>query len=307
MHHYLPVSYLKRFADQHGFLHVLDFHEQRRFKTKPQNVAKIRDYYTAETAERTDDVGVERMLSVFESNAEPVFDRIIRENRIPLESEAWDHACAFIALLDQRLPIAREAYKQSADWMMNLIDERCISANVHQNSYIQMMLETSKRLAPLIGEMTPHLLVSNDAEFITGDCPLAKRDRQPSDFYGLGWAVATIEVGLPIGRHHCIVLTWDPAPRVLRADRDAVANVNCQIAQWAMRYVLGPRDNFVWMDRDESVKSGARLLFQKMSAPKVNRKLIQTWPPGPKRAARGANPIAGGKSAKPRGRRRRKK
>ena len=288
--------------------------------------------------------GVEKLLSVFECNAEPVFDRIIRENRIPLDSQEWDHACAFIALLDQRLPIAREALKQSADWMMNLvaestlgtkerladslkhieantgqklefdlesarrlIEEGGVSASVPQNWYIQMMLELSARLAPLIGQMTPHLLVSGDAEFITGDCPLAKRDRKPSGFFGLGWALKTVEVGLPLGRNHCIVLTWDPVPRVMHADRDAVANVNCQIAQWAMRYVLGPRDNFVWMDRDESVKSRAKLLFAKMSAAKINRQLIRTWPPRPKRATERVSAQSGSQSRTLRRRRRRKK
>lgn len=324
MHHYLPISFLKRFTNSEGLLHVLDFQDHKLFKLKPEKVAKIHDFYAGETNDNPKDQGVEDLLAFFEAKAAPAFERIISENNIALDSDDWLYACNFIALLDRRLPISREGYKQAADWMMNvlaeavfgtkdrleatlkrieadtgkkldldfegarrLIDEGCISADVPQNTQLRFMLESAMQLGPLIFRMTPHLLIAQDAEFITGDCPLAKRNRQQIGLLsGVGWALPTIEIGMPIGRQHCIVLTWDPEPHVLHADRLSVANMNCQIAQWAMRYVLGSRERFVWMDRDGSVRTGPKLLIRKLKADKEDRQLIQTWPPKTKPSSR---------------------
>ena len=234
MHHYLPVSYLKRFTDPKGFLHVLDFQEQKTFKTKPQNVTKIRDFYTAETVERPDDLGAERILSFFEGKAGPIFEQIVRDSQLPLGTDDWLYSCIFIALLDRRLPISREGCKQVADYLMNvaaedafgtkerldatlrrierdtgqklnlkfesarqLIDEGCVSADVPQNAQIRMMLEMTTALVPLISRMTPHLLVSEDAEFVTGDCPLAKHNRQGVGLFDIGWALQRLKLPQP--------------------------------------------------------------------------------------------------------------
>jgi hypothetical protein len=288
-HHYLPVSFLKRFTDSNGFLHVLDFDKQTTFKTTPQKVGKIRDYYVAETIDRPDDLGAERILSSFEDKAGPVLEQITRQNRIPLDTDDWVCVCAFIAFLECRLPISRARYKHAVDWLVRvvaeaaapmnesleatrrLLDEGCISAHVPQNLYIRQMLEQAKVLAPLIGSMTPHLLVSQDAEFVTGDCPLPKRHRLQTGLFNGGWGLPAIEVAWPISSHHCIVLTWDPQPRVLSADRTAVANVNWHVVQFATRYVLGPRDTFVWIGRDKSVRHGAKSLFRELAEDKLNR------------------------------------
>jgi hypothetical protein len=316
MHHYLPVSFLNRFTDARGFLHVLDFKDRKTFKSKPNGVAKIRDFYTVETVGAPEGDGIEKLLAEFESNASPVFERIIRENRIPLESPDWAHAIDFIALLDQRLPISREQNQQLADGVSRffveeaigtperlaatlkqyeistgekvdldfqsarqMIDEDRISMSLTQADFVHSMLENSTQIAELIAGMTPHLLISEGEEFITGDSPLAMWDRAPHPFYGTGWAKRTIEVALPIGLHHCIVLTWDPEPLVGTVDNAAVANVNSQIAQRALRYTLGPKDSFIWRDRDGSSRTGAKLLFAKMSPGKINRKFVEGWPP----------------------------
>ena len=311
MHHYLPASFLRRFTNTEGFLHVWDMLDDRLFKSKPENAARERDFYTVATTDSPTDVSTERLIGDIEAKASPVIEGIIRNNQLP-EGEDWVNLAVFVGLLDQRTPLARKMYDESDKAIQRMVarqffgnreifekglaqyrkatgDDRVFTyddaqellnteeylRDAHQNKHISMMLQLSMSLAGIIGKMTTHLLISRQVEFITGDCPLPQFNKLRPQAYAAGWSNPDVEVGFPISSTHCLVFCWDAKPEVIEADETHVANANLQIAQKSQRYTFAPGDSFSWMEEDGSVHTDLKQLHERIGQHKKDFKTVE--------------------------------
>jgi hypothetical protein len=78
-HHYVPVSYLKKFAEpSSGFLYVLDIVKKEIRKQKPDQVMLVGNYYRQTGVPPEIDQNIlEHRLGVLEGKAKPSFDKLI--------------------------------------------------------------------------------------------------------------------------------------------------------------------------------------------------------------------------------------
>jgi hypothetical protein len=79
MHHYVPKSYLMRFTDKQGFLHVFDRSSRSFRRQRPEKVMKINSYYRQEWAPDGVDPNIlEKSLGEWlEVNAKDSIDRLV--------------------------------------------------------------------------------------------------------------------------------------------------------------------------------------------------------------------------------------
>ncbi len=216
-HHYLPVSYLKNFAQKDvksARLFVVDMYEHRTFWSRPSKVARIRDFYTVETVVSPEDEGVEAVLGDIESQALPVIRKIVVDGEAP-KPEEWESLFMFIAFLDVRLPFFRQANYEVAQRLSNylleldfgspeafaqttkaledetgekcpgtyeqmrkLLDRGAVRIVMPKNHHVKLMLLGGLKVFELVTRMTPHLLqAAGKARFITGDNPLPRYNR----------------------------------------------------------------------------------------------------------------------------------
>lgn len=105
--HYVPRSYLHRFADSDGFLNVFDRHTNQWRRQRPKEVMSIRYYYRQEWAPvGTDEDLIEKSVSEWlENSAAIVIDRLISQ---PLELAEEDIANFIVYLEFQRIRVPRQ-------------------------------------------------------------------------------------------------------------------------------------------------------------------------------------------------------
>ncbi|MCS6294578.1 MAG: DUF4238 domain-containing protein [Nitrospira sp.] len=105
--HYVPRSYLHRFADPKGFLHIFDRHTKKWRWERPEKVMNIRYYYRQEWAPvGTDQDLIEKSVSEWlENSAAIVIDRLISP---PLELAEEDIANFIVYLEFQRIRVPRQ-------------------------------------------------------------------------------------------------------------------------------------------------------------------------------------------------------
>lgn len=317
MHHYLPVSYLNRFVDNDGFLHVVDMLEWKTFKSKPENVARERDYYTAVTVDSPEDDSTEKLIGTVEAKASPVIQAMIDRDELPdPDSDGWIDLCFFVALLDQRTPVARQIQQELDEGLQRFVAQHALGSraafervlshyrevtgdtrectfedaqallrsgdfvrDMHRNEHLRMMLALSGGLVPLIADKTVQLLVADKADFVTGDCPLPQFNNANPQAYAGGWANPYVEVAFPIGRRHAMIFFWGDQRRVVRADTKRVANVNCQIAQKSRRFLYAPAETFCWMDPAGDVQWTTEALQRQLGDQKKDLRMVEFGPP----------------------------
>ncbi len=310
-HHYLPISFLNRFCNEQGHVHTIDFVTQRPFVASPRNVANARDYYSAETVDDANDTSLESEFSKIEGLAKPGMDRIIERGYVDRDSMDWDYLCNFIALLDRRVPIARTMNQSMADSFAmalaeslygseskfqqtksdyesatgkqldfkyddahQLLEEGKITMELHQNNHIEYLLKSASLLVPIIGSMTPHLLIAKEHDFITGDTPVVKRDlRNPNIGRWAGWGEKSVQVAVPIGRHHCLLFDRSGIPCTHRATERNVAAVNTTVAHWALRFVFGATEKPLWISPQRLVRRAPGALIRAFAKSKENREI----------------------------------
>jgi len=107
--HYVPVSYLYRFASKQEVF-VVDIVKQNTFRTSPQNVAHIRDFYSGEGEGIVDENVVEGYFSQVEGQVKPVVDSWIKTMRLPVKGD-WNLVSEFIAGMHLRVPRLRGCEK----------------------------------------------------------------------------------------------------------------------------------------------------------------------------------------------------
>jgi hypothetical protein len=183
-HHYVPRSYLARFADDQGFLHVYDRAAKELRKQRPKEVMKINSYYRQEWApEGVDPNVLETSLGEWlEAEAKNAIDKL---HSIPEELDAQDIANLLIYFEIQRVRVPRQAEMGKAlmrDLILQLAPPDAVEAIAAGKFKLEMkdaarfdyMRHSIGTLSPWFGTMEWEVVTAGDgASFVTTDSPLS--------------------------------------------------------------------------------------------------------------------------------------
>lgn len=183
-HHVVPESYLERFTDSSGFLHVYDRTGDKKYKTRPDNVMHQRDYYRQEWAPKGVDPNVfEKKLGEWlENSAKNTIDQLISDSPNLTEQQGSE----FLLYLElQRIKVPRQSVMATTlmrDTIMKLappdltaaVGTGQIQLTINKSArfhYMRMML---KQLIPWFAAMEWEIVTADGgSSFITTDSPVS--------------------------------------------------------------------------------------------------------------------------------------
>lgn len=183
-HHYVPESYLKRFTDSKGFLHIRDTARDQTRYEKPSNIMKINAYYRQSWAPSgiNQNILEDGLASGIESGIKTVIDCLIHSP----ESLTDDGAATLLEYLE----IQRIRGPRQAAWGKALMRETIlrlapadITAQIESGAF-QLTMKDSARfdfMRMAIGTLHPWLArmeweiyeAEVGSSFITTDSPVA--------------------------------------------------------------------------------------------------------------------------------------
>ena len=158
-HHYIPSSYLARFTDTSGFLHVFDRTSRDQWrKQRPKEVMHIRNYYRQEWAPSAIDQNIfEKSLGEWlENTAKNAIDCLILAQSNLTEQ---DFSLFLLYLELQRLRVPRQGKMAMAlmrDTILRLAPPDII-ADIHAGKF-QLTMNKSARfeyMRNMIGQLLP--------------------------------------------------------------------------------------------------------------------------------------------------------
>lgn len=143
-HHYVPSSYLGRFADSEGFLNVWDRPRSQLRRQRPAEVMKIRYYYRQPWAPQGIDPNImETALGQdLEGKATDAIDRLIND---PTSLDDHDTATLLVYLEFQRIRVPRQA--ETAKHLMRETILRLAPTSISKSIQDGKMLLTMKESA----------------------------------------------------------------------------------------------------------------------------------------------------------------
>lgn len=271
--HYLPESYLKAWADEHGQAAVLRRRQPDVFCATTRKVAVEADLYAVPT-----DAGLDDALEVALSEVEgllPGYLADLRSGPTPRKrSEARNDISDLLALQIVRtreyvyrwmFPLYAAEYTGerpiSFEGMRRFLTEEYLGevprdAEVQgafdlanfaltkgmpdKGKILSMLLKLAgEQLAPLLAEMAWAVEISGDHAFVTADRPISmwKRDTRDLTFKGIGLETAD-ELRFPLDPHHLLVLRPRFPEHRTYVDARRVAEVNRRLAAGCYEMVI---------------------------------------------------------------------
>ena len=184
MHHFVPRSYLTRFADAHGFLHVFDRSTRSIRRQRPKEVMKINSYYRQEWAPEGIDPNImETTLGEgLEAEAKGAIDRLIGS---PAQLTDGDTAALLAYIELQRIRVPRQAKTAKALMRATLLSMAPPDAvKAITSGEVQLKIKDSARfdymrmmvggLSSWFGRMEWEVIAAEEgASFITSDSPVS--------------------------------------------------------------------------------------------------------------------------------------
>ena len=184
LHHYVPVSYLKRFTDQKGFLYIRDVARNQSRYDKPKNIMWIRDYYrqTWAPAGINQNILEDGLASGIEGQIKPIIDCLLDSP----EAITTEYASQLMVYMEvQRFRVPRQA--AWAKELMRATILRLAPADIAEqieSGVFQLTMKNSARfdyMRMAVGTLHPWLARMEwevfDAEagssFITTDSPVS--------------------------------------------------------------------------------------------------------------------------------------
>lgn len=217
-HHYIPSSYLARFTDTSGFLHVFDRISRDQWrKQRPKEVMHIRNYYRQEWAPSAIDQNIfEKSLGEWlENTAKNAIDCLILAQSNLTEQ---DFALFLLYLELQRLRVPRQGKMAMAlmrDTILRLAPPDII-ADIHAGKF-QLTMNKSARfeyMRNMIGQLLPWfsrmkwevIEAEKGSAFITTDSPLSLYNVACPPPAEAGMALAGTMVLFPLDSRHLLVM-----------------------------------------------------------------------------------------------------
>ncbi|MDO8786701.1 MAG: DUF4238 domain-containing protein [Sulfuritalea sp.] len=217
MHHFVPRSYLARFADDQGFVHVYDRNTRSLRRQRPKNVMKINSYYRQEWApEGVDPNIMEMMLGEWlEAEAKGAIDRLI-EAPAQLTDDDTANLMAYIEL--QRTRVPRQAATAKAlmrATILRIAPPAAVKAIT--SGEVQLKIKDSARfdymrmmvgmLSPWFGRMEWEVFEADGgASFIATDSPVSFYNSSILPPAEAGIGLAGTMVFFPLSSRHTLVM-----------------------------------------------------------------------------------------------------
>ena len=131
--HYVPRTYLQNFSDQSGQIRVVDFNENKEYRTSPQNIAVESHFYDIDIDIDGKVVSSEDWLANLENQAAPLLGKLITNPSSigSLDDAAEVTLARFVAAFRFRTPAFREWYDAFSHSQVSQIKELVQSQLIH--------------------------------------------------------------------------------------------------------------------------------------------------------------------------------
>ncbi|NJN00275.1 MAG: DUF4238 domain-containing protein [Aquincola sp.] len=275
-HHYLPQFYLNAFC-RDGGLWVFDRERSEYRQQTPNNTALKQHYYSVEFSNGEKDTRIEEMLSLVESRAKSVLEKLTSGAEIT--NEERDEFALFTAFMMNRGPVFEKSVnamqesliRQIGDLMFadeertnqvmkdrerdtgekpevsakELVDfykRGAFKIKAHRNESLKMMLPLSLELANCFRQMNWGVFFAPPkTAFVTTDAPfvlLPPEDWKPS-LFGYGVITRGAKKLLPLSAYACFVM-FDHGKDLFHRSIDAAAvrQINLIIARHCDRFLI---------------------------------------------------------------------
>jgi hypothetical protein len=217
MHHYVPKSYLARFCDEDGFLHILDRSSGQYRRQRPKEVMKINSYYRQDWAPAGIDQNIfEKTLGEWlEAEAKDSIDRLID---LPASLTDQDTATLLIYIELQRIRVPRQAEaakKQMREVVLRLAPADALEAiqsgkvvlTIKDSARFDYMRMVTGKLHPWFGKMEWEVFKAEaDASFVTTDSPVSLYNAVAPPPAEPGLALAGTMVFFPLSSRHVLLM-----------------------------------------------------------------------------------------------------
>ena len=215
--HFVPCSYLARFTDSDGFLHVFDRHLGSFRRQRPKEVMTINYYYRQEWAPTGVDPNImEKGLGEWlETHAKKSIDRLINEPATLTEQEI---ATLLTYLELQRIRVPRQFSMVKSlmreTLMTNMPPEAAAlirtgraSLTIEKPARFEYIRTLIGKLYPWFGAMKWEICQAEEgANFVTTDSPLSYYNPEALPPAEPGIALAGTKVFFPLDSRHVLLL-----------------------------------------------------------------------------------------------------
>lgn len=251
LHHYVPQFYLRRFAagkKRHILCHKRD-------KVDPitmtvRNAAAETGFYDVELEDGTVSKEIEIKLAELEDKVKPMFEMLVNSGAMLTGADRNTFAY-FMAMQKVRTRLQRIEQESIIPAMIDAlgVDKSQLRFDIDftQNEHIEMMIDLSVRLAPIIAERHWVVLKSLNHDFITSDNPFVYHtpDEFRSKHLGTGLGNA-LEIYFPLGPKHALLLSpinatpmiKDPSLNMMIVNEQNVLYINHLVARLCMDWVF---------------------------------------------------------------------
>jgi len=287
-HHYAAKFYLDGFCDEthkdpRRKVWVVDLQDQKISRVRPRDCAFVDDLYDASGFEPLLGRDFEKYLSVFESRAAPVLQKLDAEDFGISDKERY-HVANYVGLQLARTPRFLEALRTTVEQRFNgrpgtiadrfkFIEEPKSRATIESIASLTReqqiwhvtlacaMKVAFEEIAPLVFEVPWSLLITRAPyPFITSDAPLAllTPGKVPPGGDLLGaFKAKKLQIAFPASPHVALFLSAnnDRERAFALRTRALIENINTGILPVATRYVFSSRPEAAqWaLTRDRSV------------------------------------------------------
>lgn len=296
--HILPRKYLERFSKDNR-IWVLDFETKKQNNLRLEDAAVIKDFYTVKTVNsQQDDLVEQKFLAEIEGVCDPAIAEVVNRHSFS-QRDVWGKLANYVALMFVRTPLFRqillETYEQFANQMGDDLtkseesynklmkdlqeqnpeievlpfeqaqkarDKFEISVDIPRTFYIKQMMLCASNIVPIIGNMTPNLLLAQkyfDAKFITCDVPIIPIPRKPTTS-STWFSNPDCDLYFPLSSHCCLVLNYDSLRKSNYVSSKKISWINHLFLCNCTRIVLSEEESFVWMRENRTISSDAHEL-----------------------------------------------
>lgn len=268
-HHYLPQFYLRRFAEEDGYLWVFDRSQQHLRRERPKSIAVRKHYYSTEDQEGNKDATMEEFFSFLEGKSKRVFDKLDENSDINLEDRYY--LATFMGFLACRIP----AFERSLNEAITGFAEVLMRKNVDSPGFAQRFDKSPEELTEYInsgelslaangnmrlenilnqGPIVARALFSqrwrivrapSKTSFVTSDRPfgIVVPDEIPFPYRNRPWGILSPEViaAFPLSCQTCLFMQGKQMVEAINervASRDEVRNINLAVIKETETYAM---------------------------------------------------------------------
>lgn len=268
-HHYVPVGLSKNFCAEEKRLYLYDLLEQKIMPSSPKDAFLRKKLHSVvgDSGEVDHNLIEDEFMQIESIGLKAIKETIQGKG---LDNNAKDLIGAFIALQYLRTPVSRsgiekmlkkqlaatakvldmqgifgevpQALKPFGNTMSELIDSEAVNFQITLPQVTMQGLVALPKIHELLIQMNWCLLeASEDNYFLLSDHPVSILDPDIKKHgLGIGFVGKNIEVVMPIGLHHCVLLSWKDIPNNLNANKRQVMNINQRSAIFGERFFSFP-------------------------------------------------------------------